>query len=543
MKFCPETLNLRISRAKLLVWISLCLIFALQIYPAILFSQQPTQEWVRRYSPGANLSANGLSVKQDSSGNVYILVRQGSDSTYGDYGLLKYSPSGNLLWSIKYNSPGNLDETPVAFDVSKAGDVYITGTSGINFVYHALTVKFNSSGVLQWDRLYSGLYEGNDIAIDKSGNILIVGNSSKLIKYNLFGDTLWTREIIINNYSNILTKLLVDDSSNVYTCGYSTINNQTTNYLTVKYNSNGTLRWYSLYGVTGYGALANSIAIDSNRNVYVVGVLNVPQPGFWDNVLIKINQNGILQWSKNYTGINDNHSCAPGPVGLSVTSDGNTILYSTICAIGNGSDIVTLSYNNNGDTNYVRRFPTGIFGIPNSNPRMLKIDKYGSAYIVGSTLNSGVIIKYLNTGLQHWVISTDSSSGNDIVIDSNQIYIAGSGSYNNITNTVTIKYNQIIGILPISNQLPEAYKIYQNYPNPFNPSTKIKFDISGTSVAQTFLSVYDINGKEISLLVNAYLKPGSYEISFDATGLSSGVYFYKISVGSFTDVKKMVLLK
>jgi hypothetical protein len=55
--------------------------------------------------------------------------------------------------------------------------------------------------------------------------------------------------------------------------------------------------------------------------------------------------------------------------------------------------------------------------------------------------------------------------------------------------------------------------------------------------------VYDINGKEISLLVNAYLKPGSYEISFDATGLSSGVYFYKISVGSFTDVKKMVLLK
>ncbi|MBE2219343.1 MAG: T9SS type A sorting domain-containing protein, partial [Ignavibacteria bacterium] len=84
---------------------------------------------------------------------------------------------------------------------------------------------------------------------------------------------------------------------------------------------------------------------------------------------------------------------------------------------------------------------------------------------------------------------------------------------------------------------------YQNYPNPFNPVTKIKFDVSGISVAQTFLSVYDINGKEISLLVNEELKPGSYEISFNASGLSSGVYFCKISAGNFTDVKKMVLLK
>ena len=55
--------------------------------------------------------------------------------------------------------------------------------------------------------------------------------------------------------------------------------------------------------------------------------------------------------------------------------------------------------------------------------------------------------------------------------------------------------------------------------------------------------MYDINGKEISLLVNADLKPGSYEISFDASGLSSGVYFYKISAGNFTDVKKMILVK
>ncbi len=514
------------------------------------YAQQPTQEWVRRYSPGANLSASGLSVKQDSSGNIYVLVAQATDTTYGDYGLIKYNPGGNLLWSITYNSPGNLDDTPIAFEVTKAGDAYITGSSGINFVNHILTVKFNSNGILQWVREYNGGYSDGvgGISIDKQGNIVICGGSSVnnnisyalAVKYSPSGDSLWARKFTQYQYS-YTGRLVIDDSSNVYTAGYYAVGTQSNYYLALKYNQNGTVQWYSSYGVTGYGALANSIAIDSNRNVYVVGVLNVPQPGYYDNVLVKINPYGILQWAKNYTGINNNHSCAPGPVGLSVTSDGNTILYSTICAIGNGSDIVTLSYNNNGDTNYVRRFPTGIFGIPNSNPRMLKIDKYGSAYIVGSTLNSGVIIKYLNTGLQHWVISTDSSSGNDIVIDSNQIYIAGSGSYNNITNTVTIKYNQIIGILPISNQLPEAYKIYQNYPNPFNPLTKINYSLPNAT--KVHIQVYDLLGRLVKTLVNEFKEAGSYDVQFDGTGLASGVYFYRIEAGDFVDSKKMVLVK
>lgn len=527
------------------------IIFCISVFALQFYAQQPTQEWVRRYSPGANLSASGLSVKQDSSGNIYVLVAQATDTTYGDYGLIKYNPGGNLLWSITYNSPGNLDDTPIAFEVTKSGDVYITGSSGINFVYHILTVKFNSNGILQWAREYNGGYSDGvgGISIDKQGNIVICGGSSVnnnisyalAVKYSPSGDSLWARKFTQYQYS-YTGRLVIDDSSNVYVAGYYAVGTQSNYYLALKYNQNGTLQWNSSYGVTGYGALANSIAIDSNRNVYVVGVLNVPQPGYYDNVLVKINPYGILQWAKNYTGINNNHSCAPGPVGLSVTSDGNTILYSTICAIGNGSDIVTLSYSNNGDTNYVRRFPTGIFGIPNSNPRMLKIDKYGSAYIVGSTLNSGVIIKYLNTGSQHWVISTDSSSGNDIVIDSNQIYIAGSGSYNNITNTVTIKYNQIIGILPISNQLPEAYKIYQNYPNPFNSTTLISYSLP--KKANIELNIYNTLGQFVKRLVNNEQNANYYSITINSVDLSSGVYFYSlIADNKLIETKKFIIIK
>jgi len=100
-----------------------------------------------------------------------------------------------------------------------------------------------------------------------------------------------------------------------------------------------------------------------------------------------------------------------------------------------------------------------------------------------------------------------------------------------------------IGITNTGTGIPQAFHLDQNYPNPFNPVTKIKFDISGTSVAQTFLSVYDILGHEVSVLVNQQLQPGTYEVNWNASGFPSGVYYYRLEAGTFTETKKMVLIK
>ncbi len=100
-----------------------------------------------------------------------------------------------------------------------------------------------------------------------------------------------------------------------------------------------------------------------------------------------------------------------------------------------------------------------------------------------------------------------------------------------------------IGIQIISTEIPQKFALYNNYPNPFNPVTKIRFDISGTSVAQTFLSVYDILGREVTTLVNEKLKPGKYEVEWPAANYSSGIYFYRITAGNFTDTRKMILVK
>jgi hypothetical protein len=92
-----------------------------------------------------------------------------------------------------------------------------------------------------------------------------------------------------------------------------------------------------------------------------------------------------------------------------------------------------------------------------------------------------------------------------------------------------------------NNEIPSGFSLSQNYPNPFNPVTNIKFSIPRTGIVT--LKVYDITGKEVAQLVNQNLNAGTFTIDFDASHLSSGAYFYRLSADGFTDVKKMILVK
>ena len=96
-----------------------------------------------------------------------------------------------------------------------------------------------------------------------------------------------------------------------------------------------------------------------------------------------------------------------------------------------------------------------------------------------------------------------------------------------------------IGI--INSQLPVAYELSQNYPNPFNPATEIQYSIMKSGSVK--LSVFDMSGKLVSTIVDEEQTFGTYKYSFDASGLSSGVYVYRLEAPGFSSVKKMVLIK
>jgi hypothetical protein len=89
--------------------------------------------------------------------------------------------------------------------------------------------------------------------------------------------------------------------------------------------------------------------------------------------------------------------------------------------------------------------------------------------------------------------------------------------------------------------VPEKFALSQNYPNPFNPKTGVRYQVSG--VSEVKITVYDILGREVTVLVNERKAPGNYEVSFDASGLSSGLYYYRLTAGSFTKTRSMMLVK
>jgi hypothetical protein len=138
------------------------------------------------------------------------------------------------------------------------------------------------------------------------------------------------------------------------------------------------------------------------------------------------------------------------------------------------------------------------------------------------------------------------SSG--IVAPSTSIYKIGSSKYAAVSypgsGPVNVYFNAeqlFTGIQPTNNTVPENFSLSQNYPNPFNPVTNIHFSIP--KAGQVKMQVYDVTGKVVAELVNSQLNAGTYKVDFDASKLSSGVYFYKIEADGFTAIKKMMLVK
>ncbi len=171
--------------------------------------------------------------------------------------------------------------------------------------------------------------------------------------------------------------------------------------------------------------------------------------------------------------------------------------------------------------------PSGIYDVRFASDKF--VESFGQNHII--KLNSAsrpVRIKALNLngnkfrlvdGLTGNLFNMELTEGNEIVLNEN------------IDNLVLIEENLI----------PKRYELSQNYPNPFNPSTTIKYQIPNSG--KVTLTLYNVLGREIKTILNSYQNAGQYEIKFDASGLPSGVYFYKLTSGSFSDLKKLILVK
>jgi|YelNatPaOPRAMG01_1025707.scaffolds.fasta_scaffold00247_4 hypothetical protein len=166
------------------------------------------------------------------------------------------------------------------------------------------------------------------------------------------------------------------------------------------------------------------------------------------------------------------------------------------------------------------------FTLPVGTPSGYTEYKYGCDYPGVDTVNGGST--YLD---------------NDLPFGVNHFFsIAEPGPIviNNVFN-VQDSVASFTDVKKVDNNLPATYKLSQNYPNPFNPSTTINYSLPKSGLVT--LKVYNILGQVVATLVNQNQVAGNYNVSFDASRLASGVYFYSIKAGNFSEVKKMMLLK
>jgi hypothetical protein len=151
----------------------------------------------------------------------------------------------------------------------------------------------------------------------------------------------------------------------------------------------------------------------------------------------------------------------------------------------------------------------------------------------------GVILRTTNGG-QNWVSQTSGTTNGLVDVcftDASNGTAVGAGGtiLRTINGGVSFVEEEKIAVVP------NDYNLAQNYPNPFNPSTTIRYSVPQSS--QVIIKVFDILGNEIETLVNEQKSTGTYEITWFAGNLPSGVYFYRLQAGNFVETKKMILMK
>ena len=163
----------------------------------------------------------------------------------------------------------------------------------------------------------------------------------------------------------------------------------------------------------------------------------------------------------------------------------------------------------------------------------VQVTVVGASGVVAGELvdGSGTVVTYINSTNSNPFTLTATNPGN---------YIVNAGKSGPL-RWDSASVNIVITGVSINSSNPTSFMLYNNYPNPFNPTTIIKYSIP--EVSFTSLIIYNELGKEVSTLINETKSAGTYEVEFNASNLSSGVYYYKLQAGTFTETKKMILAK
>ena len=530
--------------------VTVLLILILLNIPA---SSQVTRQWVNNFGiSGSDYQRKTLVDK--FTGDIYVL----SNNLYGNnfIRLVKYGFNGRQLWVKTYSVS---EHNCYAFDMTldNLGGIIITGNITYkenSFQSDYLTVKYSSDGQLMWTRKYNGPQNFEDISYkvitDGNGGAIVTGKSFNsgsnydivTVKYSFDGTLEWSKRYSTDwNYKDVPNALAIDGNGCIYITGFTGNTYNTYDRLLIKYSRQGDLEWSRKDTLRGEQQGLQVINNGTLDEIYILS-MNYYQTSYLGDVIVDcLDRQGNSKWSAAFP-----NAFEPG----AILDENENRVYLYGCKDTVGCILRALNLNMQGRLTWSETYTAGISVVFTAG---IALDNFHNIYLVSNCDNEGAgsdifTTKFNSNGDELWVTRfNNSGSGFDrpqsICLDNDNNIIITGGCAPNLPETgviVTVKYSQ--GILPrFSSEIPSSFKLHQNYPNPFNPSTQIKYDLPYD--ADVKITVYDMLGKELAVLVNEQKTAGNYEVNFDASQLSSGMYFYKFEAGSYSETKKMLFVK
>ena len=533
------------------------------------FADSADTAWVRSYNGPGNDDDQAWAMVVDDSGRIYVTGYCEGAEGNPDVATIKYLPNGDTAWARTYNGPGNHVDWAHAVAIDASYNVYVTGKcyeSGTSFDY--VTIKYTPEGDTAWLRRYNGPGSGTDdayaIAVSDSGYIYVTGSSSgdgtsadfATVKYDPDGDTVWVRRYNgPENYVDGASGIALDGLYNIYVTGKSYDTTGHLDYVTIKYAPTGDTLWLRRYKGPGEGYdEASAIAVDSAGNAYVTGY-STGSATSTDYATIRYYPDGDTAWVRRYDGAANGFDYAKA---IAIDDSGFVYVTGYSDSTATYQDYLTVKYDSSGNEVWMRRYDYGVSG--SDNPYAIAVDGSGNVYVTGMSGGGPTFdyatIKYYSNGDTAWVMRYNGPGnaadyGRAIAVDdSGNVYVTGySEDSGGLDDYCTIKYVQ--GFSGVedetgSEERPSEFELSQNYPNPFNPTTKIEFTLAKSGFVT--LQIYDTLGRKVRTLVSEELSSGYKSVIWDGKNedgndVASGVYFYQLKVGDFSEPKKMLLLK
>ena len=480
----------------------------------------------------------------------------------GRYTAVYRTTNGGVNWT---KLPNAADSLRIYTTVTKAGTNRFIYAGEGGMIYRSTDAGAN------FTRMSKSFYDGtvNYVSFINSQTGLLCGNNGAIFK-TINGGLNWTQQNCPNS-SNIIKAKLFDKDTGI------AVSNNGRVYKTI----NGGSVWNLIhYDTLAAGKWSIADFADS-RFIYISGG-QCAHSGTYTT-------DGGLSWNLLFFDCN----CAGPPIPTGCSGQTQIIIYDRNHYVIKGfvgeahfspSEYVTTTFNggNGGGFGFSTEMG-GSFsmsaGYADSSNALLSINYEGISHIYRTTDGFRTVVDYghpVNPHISGYAMNlVDSLNGLGFITETVNLskYFSGiykttnggqswnlSGAVSNSLNEMKYyKFNLAVawgpyggivknvnpGIITSTHSVlggvPVQHKLFQNYPNPFNPNTIIKFQIKDSRLVT--LKVYDILGKEVATLVNEKQQPGTYEMTFDGSGLASGIYFYKLTAGDFSEVKRMVLIK